>query len=360
MTIRKIVIASGNEHKVAEFQAIFKPMGIKVIPYKDVVKPDFVMPEETGTTFEENATIKAEAIAKEVGLPVFADDSGFCVNSLQDFPGIRSARFAEEVGGYPQAFAEIEKRLGGKYADAKFVCVIAFVNVSKKSEKSDKTKVFRGVCNGFVTFPARGENGFGYDPIFVPNSYGVTFAEMSEDEKNSISHRANASAMFVKYIEELKAEEEANKGKRVVEKTIAPVVSDVGVDNKVVGESDYVLKNEIVDADVPLNEEVIVSESTNSIVQEEPVVFMDDTEASADVLDEAVSLAERKTDGSETESMDVQRSEVEMVARKGKGAKKPMKVKREKTGMAAFLDVDEEFDAPAVPFSSGDDGKVEE
>ena len=312
MPIRKIVIASGNEHKIVEFQSMFKPLGIKIVPYKDVVKTDFVMPEETGTTFEENAIIKAEAIAKESGLPVFADDSGFCVKSLNDFPGLRSARFAEEVGGYPQAFDEIEKRLGGKCADAQFVCVIAFVNVSKKSEKIGDTKIFRGECNGFITFPARGENGFGYDPIFVPNSYGVTFAEMSEDEKNAISHRAVASALFVKYIEDLKLEEEANKGKRAI-------------DTALLSEKD---NTKAVDVEISS----AIEEDVSDKKKEEEIVF--DKES---ITNDVESI-----DNFEKDSVPVVKD----------FQKKAENEKSEKTGMAAFLDVDEKFDAPDVPFSS--------
>ena len=348
--LRKIVIASGNEHKVSEFQSILKPLGIKVVPYKEVVAADFVMPEETGATFEENSVIKAEAIAKATGMPVFADDSGFCVKVLGDFPGVRSARFVEEMGGCPQAFAEIEKRLGGKYADAQFVCVIAFVD-----GKGAKTQTFRGVCNGFVTFPARGESGFGYDPIFVPNSFGETFAEMGEEAKNAISHRAAASELFVKYVEELKAEEEANKGRKVTE-TVAKIdvseaeTADVVESKSVVaGAATATVVAETVSAEVENDVETNVNAAVNAVSDTDVKVEVDtEPEVKADV--------EPKADTDVVTDVEV---EPVAVVRKNaaKGKTKETSKTKPKSGMAAFLDVDTEFDAPAVPFSSDDDGK---
>ena len=199
--MQKFIIASTNENKVREFQMMLKPLGVKVVPYKDVIKGQFDV-EETGKTFAENAKIKAEAICEKTGLPTFADDSGFCVKDLAGFPGVRSARFAEEVGGYDNAFEDIKNRLNGKCSDAKFVCNIAF------ARKDEKTIQFEGVCYGFTVFPPRGENGFGYDAIFVPNSYGKTFAEMTDDEKNSVSHRSIAVEKFVQFITELSKENE--------------------------------------------------------------------------------------------------------------------------------------------------------
>ncbi|MBR1544487.1 MAG: RdgB/HAM1 family non-canonical purine NTP pyrophosphatase [Alphaproteobacteria bacterium] len=199
--MKKFIIASANEHKVKEFQNMLKPFGIKVVPYKDVIKGQFEI-EETGKTFAENAKIKAEAICEKTGLPTFADDSGFCIKELASFPGVRSARFAEEVGGYDKAFDDIKNRLNGRCSEAKFVCNIAF------AVKGEKTLQFEGACYGFTVFPPRGENGFGYDSIFVPNSYGKTFAEMTDDEKNAISHRSVATAKFMDFITELSKEEE--------------------------------------------------------------------------------------------------------------------------------------------------------
>ncbi len=201
---QKFVIATSNSHKVEEFQNILKPFDIKVVPYKDVLKEEIEI-IENGKTFKDNAKIKAELIAEKTGLPVIADDSGFCIKNLDGFPGVISSRFADEIGSYDLAFEEIQKRLNNKISEAKFVCVIAF------AVKGKKTEFFEGICNGFIIFPKRGENGFGYDSIFVPNSYGKTFAEMEIDEKNQISHRAFASSLFIKYLEKLKKDEEENK-----------------------------------------------------------------------------------------------------------------------------------------------------
>ena len=216
--MQKFIIASTNENKVREFQSMLKPLGIKVVPYKDVIKGQFEV-EETGNTFAENAKIKAEAICEKTGLPTFADDSGFCVKDLAGFPGVRSARFAEEVGGYDNAFEDIKNRLNGKCSDAKFVCNIAF------ARKGEKTVQFEGACYGFTVFPPRGENGFGYDAIFVPNSYGKTFAEMTDDEKNTISHRSIAVEKFVQFITELSKEEE----KKAVVKPLKTKASKIDV-----------------------------------------------------------------------------------------------------------------------------------
>ena len=199
--MQKFVIASNNENKIREFQTMLKPLGIKVVSYKDILKEEFEV-EETGKTFADNSQLKAEAICEKTGLPTFADDSGFCIKELACFPGIRSARFAEEVGGYENAFEDIKNRLNGKCSEAKFVCDIAF------ARKGEKTIHFEGVCYGFTVFPPRGENGFGYDSIFVPNSYGKTFAEMTDEEKNSISHRGIAVQKFVEFITKLLKEEE--------------------------------------------------------------------------------------------------------------------------------------------------------
>lgn len=229
--MQKFVIASANENKIKEFQEMLKPFSVKVVPYKTLIKDENFEIEETGKTFEENAKLKAETICEKTGLPTFADDSGFCVKSLNDFPGLYSARFANEVGGYDKAFEEIKNRLNGKCSEAQFVCVIAF------ARKGEKTLTFKGICNGFTVFPPRGENGFGYDSIFVPNSYGLTFAEMTDEEKNSISHRFVATSKFLKFMEELKKEQENKKSvkedapvKKVAKKVVkekVQVVEDV-------------------------------------------------------------------------------------------------------------------------------------
>lgn len=202
--MKKFVMASSNENKIAEIKKILSPFNIKVQSAKEVLKEDYEI-EETGKTFIENAKLKAETICKKTKLPTIADDSGFCIKALNDEPGLYSARYAEANGGYEETFKILEERLKGKERDAYFICVIAL------AYPEGETKIFEGRCNGFVNFPKRGENGFGYDSIFIANGMGRTFAELSDEEKNEISHRGLAMDKFVKY---LKEEEEKAKAKK--------------------------------------------------------------------------------------------------------------------------------------------------
>lgn len=183
---------------------ILSPLNIKVVSAKEVLKKEYEDIEETGTTFIENAKLKAETISQKTKLPTIADDSGFCIKALNNEPGLYSARYAEAQGGYDNTFNILEERLKDKDRDASFVCVIAFARPDKPTE------IFEGICNGFVNFPKRGDNGFGYDPIFVPNGMGRTFAELSDDEKCEISHRGLALEKFIEY---LKKEEEQEQTK---------------------------------------------------------------------------------------------------------------------------------------------------
>ena len=215
--MEKIVIASGNENKIKEFENLLSGIKIKLVPYEKVCD-DFEI-EENGKTFEDNALIKARAVAEKTDLPVFADDSGFCITALDNFPAVISARFITEQGGMDQEFCELYKRMQGKKdLSASFVCVIAYIDKDKKEH------IFKGVCNGFIPSAPRGDNGFCYDRIFVPNGYGVTFAEMEESEKNSISHRGIA---FEKFLNFLKEEMEKNTVKKIKENEF-----DVEVDEK--------------------------------------------------------------------------------------------------------------------------------
>lgn len=201
--MKKFVLTSSNKNKVEEIKFIFSSLkNIQIVPYTELLK-DFEV-EETGKTFEENAKLKAETICKKTGLPTIADDSGLCIKLLNNEPGIFSKRTAESEGGYDKYFEKLHDQLRGKDKDAYFICAIAF------AEPNKLTKIFEGKCNGFLTFPARGKNGFGYDPIFVANGMGCTFAELTMEEKNSINHRAMALEKFINYIKE-EEEREANK-----------------------------------------------------------------------------------------------------------------------------------------------------
>ena len=185
-----VVLASRNRHKVAEVGRILaeRAPGLIVVGL-DQVAPDLPDIAETGTTFVENALIKARAVASATGLPALADDSGICVDALNGMPGVRSARWA---GGHGDDVANLELLLAqlddlpDDRRGAQFVCAAAFV-------RPDGTElVAEGVLAGSLARAPRGTNGFGYDPIFLPVGQQRTTAEMAPDEKDAISHRGRA------------------------------------------------------------------------------------------------------------------------------------------------------------------------
>lgn len=184
----KIVFATGNKHKLQEINEISKGSGIEF-----VLPPDGFNPIEDGKTFEENSQIKAIEAARLSNCIALADDSGLCVEALDGAPGIHSARYAET----PQA--RIDKLLDNlKQVDnrkAQFVCVMTLVDANGKI----LTQV-KGVCNGKIATTQSGTNGFGYDPVFVVDNYGITMADMSEELKNKVSHRYNALKKVLLYI----------------------------------------------------------------------------------------------------------------------------------------------------------------
>ena len=185
----KIVFATGNPHKLQEINEISKGSGIEF-----VLPPAGFDPIETGTTFEENSIIKAIEAAKLSKCIALADDSGLCVEALDGGPGIHTARYAET----PQA--RINKLLANltnvANRKAKFVCAMTLVD-----EFGNILDKEIGECYGEIATEQLGTNGFGYDPIFLVDGYGVTMAEMSEDLKNSISHRYNALNKIIAYIQ---------------------------------------------------------------------------------------------------------------------------------------------------------------
>ncbi|MBO5447611.1 RdgB/HAM1 family non-canonical purine NTP pyrophosphatase [bacterium] len=184
----KIVFATGNPHKLQEINEISRGSGIEFI-----LPPVGFDPDETGSTFEENSFIKAKEAALLSKCIALADDSGLCVEALNGEPGIHSARYAET----PQA--RIDKLLGNltdvANRKAKFVCAMTLVD-----EFGNILDKEIGECYGEIATEQSGTNGFGYDPVFLVDGYGVTMAEMSEDLKNTISHRANALAKIITYI----------------------------------------------------------------------------------------------------------------------------------------------------------------
>ena len=203
----KLVIASHNEGKVREIRELLGPYGIEPVSAAELDLPE---PDEIGTTFIDNADLKARAAADLSGLPALADDSGLCVEALGDRPGIFSARWAMadpsvspeagpgEINGhrdFDRAMHRVRDELEalGEDAgrDAHFICALALCWPDGHSEW------FEGRVDGALTFPPRGSNGFGYDPIFVPNGHDITFGEMDPAEKHAMSHRADAFRKLV-------------------------------------------------------------------------------------------------------------------------------------------------------------------
>ena len=183
-----LVVASHNEGKVREIKELLAPCRFDV---KGAAELGLEEPEENGTSFEENALIKARAAAKASGFPALSDDSGLCVAALEGAPGIYSARWAGPRKDFRIAMARVEKELNGNPdRRAYFVCVLALVI------PDDGEETFDGRVYGSLTFPPRGERGFGYDPIFVPEGQRFTFGEMEPAEKHAMSHRAKAFEKF--------------------------------------------------------------------------------------------------------------------------------------------------------------------
>lgn len=185
----KFFIATKNSHKVKEFSAILADLGIELLSENDIDNP---LPEieEDGKTFEENALIKARFAATITGLPTLADDSGLCVDALDGQPGIYSARYAGEHGNDAQNNKKLLRELEGvENRRAQFVCAIACVF------PNGNEFTVRGECKGKIDICTRGNGGFGYDPLFVSDEKG-SFGLISADEKNSVSHRANAVKKF--------------------------------------------------------------------------------------------------------------------------------------------------------------------
>jgi len=192
--IETLVIASHNRGKVREIGALLQPLGVKVLSAAD---KGLTAPDETGTTFAENAKIKARYTCTATGLPALSDDSGLCVNALDGAPGVYSADWAEREDGsrdFSWAMQKVEAALGEQLNPmdgrndmrAYFVCMLCL------SLPDGEDHLFEGRVTGQLTFPPRGDKGFGYDPIFVADGERETFGEMDPDRKHVMSHRADA------------------------------------------------------------------------------------------------------------------------------------------------------------------------
>jgi XTP/dITP diphosphohydrolase len=187
----RLVVASHNPGKVREIAALIGPFGIEAVSAASVSLPE---PQETGTSFAENALIKARASTQAAGLPALSDDSGLEVHALDGAPGIQSARWAGPTKDFAVAMEKIERALGESgraERGANFTCALALALPDGNSY------VFEGQVFGSLVWPPRGTRGFGYDPIFVPDGFVETFGEMEPEAKHAISHRARAFAKFV-------------------------------------------------------------------------------------------------------------------------------------------------------------------
>lgn len=185
--MKQLIIATQNKGKAKDFEALFGPLGYSVLTLRDI--DDQLDIEETGTTFEENAILKAEGTAAALGIPVIADDSGLEIDALGGEPGVYSARYA---GGEKSDEANIDKvlaKLDGVPSEkrtARFRCVLAIAAPGRE------TMTFSGSCEGIILEERKGTNGFGYDPVFFVPQKGVSMAELTAEQKGAISHRGAA------------------------------------------------------------------------------------------------------------------------------------------------------------------------
>lgn len=203
MNNMKIVAATGNKHKIEEIESITKKFGMNVITKAEAGVGDLEV-EETGTTFEENSLIKAEAIMKATGMPAIADDSGLEADALNGAPGVYSARFSGEGATDESNNAKLLKLMENIPDDERSA---RFVSVVTLCFPDGTVVAARGECPGTLRRSPRGDGGFGYDPLFVPVGYDKTYAEISAEEKNIISHRAKALGILKMKLKETGFEE---------------------------------------------------------------------------------------------------------------------------------------------------------
>ena len=184
--MKQVVIATKNKGKAKDFEALFSPLGYEVVTMFEVA-PDMEI-EETGKTFEENAILKAETLSRELGKLVIADDSGLAVDALGGEPGVYSARYAGDHDDEANMVKVLEKLEGVSEAErtARFCCALAIAG------PEIETHTVFGTCEGVILYEKRGTNGFGYDPIFYVPQLNRAMAELSPEEKGTISHRGNA------------------------------------------------------------------------------------------------------------------------------------------------------------------------
>lgn len=195
LTEKRIVLASHNKGKLREIAELLKPLGIEVVSAGDLGLEE---PEETEDSFEGNARIKAHFAAKSAGLPALSDDSGLEVDALGGAPGVYTADWAETDGGrdFPMAMKKVQDLLDAQDAPAprtgRFVCTLCLAWPDGHDE------IYRGEVSGQLVWPMKGDLGFGFDPVFMPEGETVTFGEMDPVKKHGMSHRADAFAKMLK------------------------------------------------------------------------------------------------------------------------------------------------------------------
>jgi len=189
----KLLLATNNPHKAEEVRSIIGSEDIEIVCGSDL--GIHVDPEENGTTFRENALAKAEAFALATGLPTIADDSGLLIDALDGNPGIHTARYAEEHGGFPAVFDYLRAVLNGKNKTARFHCCICYL-----SSPNAKPRFFEADCPGYLLDQPVGNGGFGYDPIFHASEPNVDFGIADPEIKNRYSHRGKAVAKLISFL----------------------------------------------------------------------------------------------------------------------------------------------------------------
>ena len=189
----EIILATTNKHKLKEVREILSPHKITVYGLNDLnLKVKEV--EENGETYADNALIKAKAVQELTTMPIIADDSGLEITALDNRPGMLSARYASAIGGHANAINQILKDLEGKDRSAQFVCDIVLVNVE------DKPLLFEAIVPGHIGTGIAGDGGFGYDPIFICDELNKSYALLTQEEKNRVSHRGKALKKLLTYL----------------------------------------------------------------------------------------------------------------------------------------------------------------
>lgn len=199
----RLVLASHNKGKLQEFQELFEPYGLELISAAELDLPE---PEETGTSFAENARIKAHAAAQGAGMLSLSDDSGLCVDALNGDPGVYTADWAGVPRDFNHAMKRVEDALQAANATSPAQRRASFNATLCLAHPDGRDVLYVGKCDGMLVWPPRGDRGHGYDPVFMPDGYDITFGQMPAEMKHSwtpgsqgLSHRARAFAQFVEY-----------------------------------------------------------------------------------------------------------------------------------------------------------------